>query len=376
VTISPSADVPKEPVLVALVDTTLREGQQHGLVSFTVDSAVRIARLLDAFGVNIIEVGHPAVSRHDMAIAKAVSSVGLSAQTLAHARATPSDIAAAVACGAQWAGVFAGINDLSIRHKLHRPVRQVLRCIRDAVTQAKDSGLHVRFTTEDASRTPPSLVADAFEAAIRAGEDRVSYADTVGVTTPSTMRSAVESLTKTFGPIVHAHCHNDFGLASANALAAYEGGAVALDVSVDGIGERSGIARLAEVACALVQIYHVPASWHLSMLVEISMQVRAMCPEAAVDTRPIVGKYAFAHKAGIHIAAEVENQTAYEPLLPKSIGHNRKFVLGRLTGLDAARAVMKMIGMEAHDNVVAQLVRALKTHNQTFEIRCYEDEEG
>ncbi len=325
---------------ILLVDTTLREGQQHGLVRFKTEDVLGIARLLDTFGIDLIEVGHPAVSKRDMETAQAICSAGLCAGTLAHARANTGDVEIAVQSGAEWIGIFAGINAPSLEHRLHKSEAQVLDLIGQAVRLAKDLGASVRYTCEDASRTPIEDVTRAFRVAIDAGADRVSYADTVGTMTPSTMGRVMTELTGEFGDIVHVHCHNDFGLAAANSLAAFEAGAVAIDVSVDGIGERCGIASLAEVACCLRQLYAVDKKWQLAVLPELSRSLRSAVGTNAIDTQPLTGRYSFAHKAGLHIAAESETATAYEALSPAALGEERKYILSPLLGSRALRAAL------------------------------------
>jgi len=315
-----------------LIDTTIREGQQHGHVSFTPSRALRLARLLNAFGVDIIEVGHPIVSEQDRQTAIAICRAGLHAPTLAHARASPEDVKAVADVGAQWVGVFAGINDLSLRHKLHRDRTAALCAIQAAVRHAKACSLQVRFTCEDASRTPLPRVFEAFRLARAAGADRLSYADTVGVMTPFRMRRVMRQLSQQFGDMLHAHCHNDFGLATANALAAIEGGAIGVDVSIEGIGERCGIAPLAEVALSLTQLYGLKARWKLSMLAALSAALHQIAADDALDTRPIIGRYACTHKAGLHIMAALECPDAYEPYPPELIDRRRQFFASRLSG--------------------------------------------
>jgi isopropylmalate/homocitrate/citramalate synthase len=328
-----------------LIDTTIREGQQHGHVSFTLAQAVRLARLLDGFGVDVIEVGHPIVSDQDRQTAIAICRAGLHAQTLAHARASPEDIQAAVDVGAHWVGVFAGVNNISLQHKLHRGRAAALCAIREAVRHAKIFGLQVRFTCEDASRTPLPRVLEAFRLARAAGADRLSYADTVGVMTPFEMHRMMRQLSRRFGDILHAHCHNDFGLATANALAAIEGGAIGVDVSLEGIGERCGIAPLAEIALSLTRLYGVKARWKLSMLAELSAALRRCVTEQASDARPVVGRYACVHKAGLHIAATLECPDAYEPYPPELVGQHRQFLTSRLAG-KKARMMLRRSSME------------------------------
>ena len=178
---------------------------------------------------------------------------------------------------------------------------------------------------------------------------------------PVQMYRSIKTLTDRFGPVIHAHCHNDFGLATANALAAYEAGAVGLDVTIDGVGERSGFASLAEVACALVYLYGLDAPWDLSLLASLSAELNSLFRRAEIDTRPIVGHYAFAHKSSLHIAAEIEETTAYEPLPPEQVGQARRFILSKLIGRKSLAAVARLAGMDCKDQELDWIVQLLKT---------------
>lgn len=345
---------------VRLIDTTLREGQQHGIVSFSSEQALFLAKLLDRFQIDILEVGHPAVSEQDRTTARLICSAGLKTQTLAHARATMKDVQAAMDVGAVWVGIFAGINDTSLHYKIFKNRKYVMHAIRNSIALGKQKGLLVRFTCEDASRTPFPLVLKSFETAIDAGADRISFADTVGVLTPSRLYDVVMNLTKRFGQVIHVHCHNDFGLATSNTLASFEGGAVGLDVSIDGIGERSGIAPLAEVSCALTKIYKVKNPWRLDMLTRLSSELRSFLPTNEIDTRPIIGRYAFAHKAGIHIAAQFHDNTAYEPILPSMVGQRSRLILSRLVGRRALLLFAKHEGRDNYQNWAERFLCNLK----------------
>jgi isopropylmalate/homocitrate/citramalate synthase len=353
---------------VNIVDTTIREGQQHGYVSFSTEQAVRLARLLDSFGVEILEVGHPAVSEQDKKTARALCQIGLSAGTLAHARAMTFDVTAAVDVGASWVGIVAGVNEAAVCHKMHRPRTDILERVKEAVYEAKRHGLGVRFTCEDASRTAMPMVVEAFEHARQAGADRLSYADTVGVLTPSVMRRAVETLVERFGPVIHVHCHNDFGLATANTLAAYEAGAIGLDVSIDGIGERCGIASLAEVTCGLRQLHKTHGRWDLSLLPAMSRELATVVERTRMDTKPIVGKYAFSHKAGMHLAAQLEERIAYEPLDPAIVGRRGRYIVSRLVGLRSLNAIMRLLGVELDNKTACQLLSSFKQLDETMQV--------
>ena len=266
------------------------------------------------------------------------------------------DVVAAAEVGASWVGIVAGANEMAACHKMHRSRKDIFRSVREAVREAKRRGLCVRFTCEDASRTEMPLVVEAFEHARQEGADRLSYADTVGLLTPKVMRETVETLAEKFGAVIHVHCHNDFGLATANTLAAYEGGAIGLDVSIDGIGERCGIASLAQVACGLTQLHKVQSSWDLRLLPAMSRELAFAVEGADLDPTPITGKWAFSHKAGTHLAAQLEDGTAYEAFDPATVGRKRRYVLSRLAGAKSLNAIMRRVGVELDSNAASQLL--------------------
>jgi 2-isopropylmalate synthase len=349
------------PPPVQLLDATIREGQQHGLVRFSPEQALELARQLDAFRVDIMEVGHPVSSRQNAETARNICDAGLATETLAHARATCKDVAGAAEVGADWVGVFSSVNDNAVKYKMHRSREQIFQVLREAVSEAKKNGLKVRFTCEDASRTPDDILVAAYGEALDAGADRVSFGETVGIMRPGEMYRRVKALTDRFGRVVHAHCHNDFGLATANALAAYEAGAICLDGTIDGIGERSGVAPLAELACALVRLYGVDGGWDLSRLTGLSAALNDMFQRGEMDTRPLVGHYAFAHKSSLHIAAEIAAEASYEPLSPADVGQTRRFILSKLIGRSSLAQVAELAGMEVKNEEIDWIVQLLKS---------------
>ena len=197
--------------------------------------------------------------------------------------------------------------------------------------------------------------------ALDVGADRISFGETIGIMRPNEMREAIGALVDRFGPVVHAHCHNDFGLATANALAAYEAGAICLDTTIDGIGERCGVAPLAELACALTRLYGVKGPWDLTLLTRLSEQLNSLFQRGEIDTRPIVGHYAFAHKSSLHIAAEIEELTSYEPLSPEQVGGSRRFVLSKLIGRKSLASVARLAGMVVKNEEIDWIVELLKS---------------
>jgi len=356
------------PDCVMLVDSTLREGQQHGRVAFSVEQGLKLALLLDEFHIDIIEVGHPAASHQATEMGKAIVSADLTAMTLGHARAAQVDVERVIEVGTDWAGIFASVSDNSVEHKMHCSRGVIYQAIRDAVALAKQSGLFVQFTCEDGSRTPLELVMESFDIALTEGADRVYYADTVSALRPQQIYDDVKSLTSRFGRVVHVHCHNDYGLGTANVLAAYEAGAVGLDVTVDGIGERTGLAPLAEVACSLRMLYGEKAQWDLTVLKTLSDELHEITSAGAIDIRPIVGHYAFAHKSSLHIAAELEEETSYEPFHPSRVGQTRRFILSKLIGRKSLAGLANLVGMEYSPGEVQFMVELLKRFVQPTEL--------
>ncbi|MBI5675911.1 MAG: hypothetical protein HZC48_08840 [Nitrospirae bacterium] len=344
---------------IEILDTTLREGEQSRGILFTTAQKIKIAEKLDAFGVDYIELGHPVASPSIRKAVAEISSLGLRAQTVAHARAKKEDIDIIRKCNTAWAGIFSGINSFSLDYRLHSDRKTVLTNILNTIKYAKDCGLKVRFTCEDASRTGRKELIDLYAMAVAAGADRICLADTVGILTPSKTKELIAYIKKYITADMHAHFHNDFGLAAANALAAYEAGARAIDVSINGLGERSGVAALAEVCMALRQLYEVNNIWDLKLLPELSAMVSRFTSSPIEYSRPIVGRNVFSHKGGIHSASVMKNPETYEPFPPEILGIGRTIVISRLIGRRGFEGLLHSDGKLSHKDV-ACLVKKLK----------------
>lgn len=326
---------------VEILDTTLREGEQSRGVFFTLKQKITIAEKLDEFGVDYIELGHPVVSKSIFKAVATIANIGLKAQTFAHARANKTDILAAKRCSTKWVGIFSGINKYSLRYRLHLNKQEAINNIIDSIKYAKDIGLKVRFTCEDASRTDRNELIYLYTEAVRAGADRISVADTVGILTPSQTSELISDIRKNISADIHVHFHNDFGLAIANALAAYESNARVIDVTINGIGERAGIVSLVEVCMALNQLYGIKNAWCFKKLPELSRIVSCFTKSPLEYSRPIVGRNAFSHKSGIHCAAVLEQPKSYEPFSAEFLGRERSIVISKLSGNNSLKSVLR-----------------------------------
>ncbi len=343
-----------------ILDSTLREGEQTPRVSFSLEEKINIAKLLDQFGVDIIEIGHPAVSQDVRVACEALAREDLQAVTLCHARALKKDIDDAKSVGSSWVGIFLGTSPLSLEHKFHIKKDQALRQISESVKYAKDLGLKVRFTPEDTTRTEWEYLAQALEVAQEAGADRISIADTVGTALPGQMSQLVKKAKKIVDVPLHVHCHNDYGMAVANALASFEAGAFLIDVTVNGLGERTGITPLAPLVVALKRLYGVENEWQLGLLPELSRLVEKASGIFNSEQSPIVGEHAFSHKAGLHTKAVLEDPRTYEAIPPEIVHKQRKIIIDKYTGRAAVRNRLNEMGIDPSDEELNRIVKQVK----------------
>ena len=320
---------------VALLDSTLREGEQSPNVSFTTAQKIKIVNALDAFGVEYIEIGHPAVSEDIKKSISVISKLETRAEKIIHSRALKSDIDDALLLDATWIGIFFGTSDISLKYKFGISHQTALKKIKYAVNYAKDNNVKIRFTAEDATRTDLSFLIEVAQIAEEAGADRFSIADTVGILTPDKTSLLVNKIKDAINIPVHIHCHNDLGLATANSVIALKSGATVADVSINGLGERSGIASLAEVAMILKLHFNIINKWNLGELIKLSEELALISGIPNRLNQPIVGKYAFTHKAGLHTKAVLKYPNSYEGYPPEMINQNREIILDKFSGKDA-----------------------------------------
>jgi len=344
---------------VLLLDTTLREGEQTPGVSFGIDQKMQIACLLDEIGMDMIEVGDPNVSPDAFMFIKRVAALGLKAEIVAHCRALEDDIDMAVATGAQRVAIFLGTSPGHLKNKFAISEDEAIETARSAVDRIVSHDVPVRFAAEDATRTNRDFLLRICRAAVEAGADRISVPDTVGVLTPDESRSLFRKLSSSLDAGLDTHNHNDLGLALANTLAAIEGGATCAHVTVNGLGERSGIAPLASVAVALKVHYNINTV-AFDGLVELGMMVEKFSGVKVPANSPVVGEHAFTHKAGVHTAAVLRDPSTYEAFPPELLNRRRSIVIDKYTGRSAVRARLEKLGVAADDQSLKKIVQTIK----------------
>ncbi len=349
------------PKRIKVLDSTLREGEQHPGVSFTNKQRIQIAWMLDYFGVDQIEIS-PVVSNDHRDATKAIIKQGLKADIVSHGRALKQDIDVSLGCDAEWCAAYLGISDIHLKDKLRITREEALDRAIDTVHYAKSHGLKIRFTVEDGSRADPEFLIKVCKAIKDEGVDRISLPDTVGILRPLGMYNFVRKVREGIGDDValDAHVHNDIGFALANAFSACDAGVDQIHTTIDGIGERTGIPSLAEVAVVLTYLYKSPNDFRLDMLLDLSRLIEEYTSISPYDSKPIVGSSAYKHKAGTHLAAILKNPAAYEPIPPRAVGNRRRIVFGELAGKTGATYLMSLLGLQKSDKQAQAVAAGLK----------------
>ena len=365
---------PKLPEDVIIWDETLREGAQALAVFLTYVEKVKLAKMMDEVGVSIISVGFPGLSEEEKNSVKKIANEGFQqANLVASARITKSDVDNCLECGIRELALFAPFNGLQLQYRLKMTKEQVLEKSVESVEYAKKHGAKVDFVLEDASRTPLQDILQIFQATAKAGADRLVIADSVGFLRPLSMhylvshvRDGLSELIKKQVPL-SVHCHNDFGLATANTLAAVEEGVACVHTCVAGFGERAGCAPMEEVCTALELLYDIDTKVDLGKLSRLSQLVEKSFALPIQFHKPIIGENAFSYEMNENLGAMLANPIIYEPFPPEIVGRETTFHLGRQTGKSVVEERLKMAEIKATPSQIEDIVRRIKTSQESLD---------
>lgn len=346
--------------MAEILDSTLREGEQTPGVNFSVAEKIEIAQWLDRIGVEMIEAGDPSVSPSVYQAVKRIANLKLKAQIVGHSLATRQGIDRAAECGVGRVAVFYPTSKIHLESKTNKTQAQALDIIANHVAYAHSLGLKVRFTPEDASRTEDEFLAEVCNTAISAGADRISFADTLGVMQPARMAERIRGLRSRLQPCaIDLHCHNDYGLAVANAIAGLEAGADCVHTTLNGMGERTGIPDLSVTVMALRDLMGVD-HYNIQALTPASQYLEKISGFFLAPNNPITGENAFSHKSGVHTNGILKDPKTYENFDPALLGRERRIIVDKYTGKRAVLNRLEEYGVTPDADQLERIVELIK----------------
>ena len=360
---------PRLPERVFVWDDTLREGVQTPTVFLTYVEKVKLAKMMDEVGVSIIAVGYPALSEEEKNSVRRIANEGFQHASLAaSAGIRKSDVDACLECGIREISIFTAFNGINLQYRLKMTKEQVLQRTVECVQYAKKHGAKVDFVLEDSTRTPLEDILRIFHEAVKAGADRLVIADTLGFLRPLSMRYLISHVKEGLTQLgvkevpLSIHCHNDFGLATANVLAGLSAGADSFSGTFTGIGERAGNSPIEEVCIALKYLHGIDLGVKFDKLKEICSLVEKYSGVSIQKHKPIVGKNVFVHESGIHVNGVIKHTRTYENFDPEIVGQKRKFLFGKHSGSSGLRFILK--DFNPSEEEIKKLLKSVKNFSE------------
>lgn len=353
--------LPEENLSVGFYDTTLRDGEQSVGVVISPEEKLEIAKLIDSLGVERIEAGFPRVSEGDRRAIEMILNAGLKAEIWGFSRAMPADIEAVADLGLKYTVIEAPISDLKL-NALGVDREVMLSRIRNTVTYAVERGIKVAFFGVDGTRADLVFFDQAYKTALEAGASELVVVDTLGIASPEAVSYLIERLVDLAGESVpvHFHGHNDFGLATAGAVAAVRSGAKWIQGTINGMGERGGNANIPEVGLALTALYGAKIKLDFSQTYEVSKKVQDICGYTLDPWKPLIGQNLFRRETG-SVASQFHLPPAVEPYSAQLVGQTRSIVLGKKSGIDSIKIKALDLDLQISEEQLSKVLEAVKS---------------
>lgn len=347
---------------INILDTTLRNGEQAAGVVFSKHEKIRIAKMLDEIGIPEIEIGTPALGDVEKDIIKGILKSGLKARLYVYCNADPAEIDAAAELGVENAVINISTSDIHIKEKYRQNRTWVVNTLRDAMRAARQNKLRFIISAEDATRTDLEFLLKLINLAKKKGAERFRICDTVSIFDPFRMFMNINTINTAIDFPLEVYNHNDFGMATANGMAAIRGGAASIVVSVGGLGDGTGNAAMEEIVMAMRYLENLEMGIETSKFREIAEYVAKASARAIPIWKAIVGTNVFAHESGIHADGVIKNPKNYEAFNPAEVGLTRQLVVGKHSGSHTILHKFKEYDIELTDkeaNDILAMTRAM-----------------
>jgi len=346
-----------------IVDTTLRDGEQTPGVAFTTKQKIEIAKALDDLGVDVIEAGIPIMGEEEIKTLKAINNLNLKAILLVWNRMNIDDIKASLKCGIKNLHITVPASDLHIKKKLNMTRKEVIEKMKRVIEFALLNNCSVSVGAEDASRADKIFLEQLFKTAVKLGATRIRYADTIGKEDPFSIYDRIKYIKSKINVPLDYHGHNDLGMATANALAAYKAGAEYISCSINGLGERAGNTSLEEIVMSLYYTQQAKSMIDIKKLMYVSKLVEEYSGKKLHDGKPIVGKDVFSHESGIHVDGLLKNEATYQYVDPQVLNRKKNIIIGKFSGTSSIIYKMSEKGYEINKMQAKRMLRKLRLNN-------------
>jgi len=344
---------------IKIFDTTLRDGEQTPGVALTTEKKLEIAGALSDLGVDIIEAGFPINSESELQAVRKISKE-VDITTCGLARALKEDIDACIKADVNLIHTFISTSPQHMKYQMGKGEDEIYEMAIKAVEYVVDHGIPCLFSPMDATRSEMPFLIRVCKGVEEAGAEIINIPDTVGVMYPSAMREFMARIRKEIKIDLDVHCHNDFGMAVANTLAAVEAGCNQVQVTVNGLGERAGNADLEQVVMALETLYKIKTNIKTKKIYPTSRLVERLTGIRVMPNFPIVGDNAFAHESGIHVHAVLKKAETFEPIKPEMVGARRRLVLGKHIGVHGIDVKLKELGIRVNQKQLKEITTKVK----------------
>jgi isopropylmalate/homocitrate/citramalate synthase len=347
------------PKKIKIYDTTLRDGEQTIGVSFDKNEKLEIARLLDEMGVDRIEAGMPVVSKEDREAVELILKAGLKAEIWGFCRAVKGDVEACADVGVKHVVIEIATSQYKMKANNFTP-DGVLGKMSDSIQYAKSRGLYVAFFAVDATRADIHYLETIYKKAVNeAKADEVVIVDTLGVATPETMFHLTRRLREWVKVPMMTHCHSDFGLGTACSFASVKAGADCIHATINGLGEKTGNADIAEIAIA-AKLYGIETNINLRKLYKAAKVVEKISKIPISPLKPVVGDFVFKRESGVTAAQVISFPPAVEPYSPELLGREREVLLSKKSGKRSVEYRLEKLNVKATSEQTDEVLKRVK----------------